>query len=235
MRKWTKGFHLAMIFLAGCSSDPTNEELGTNPGETSDRDLVAQENGEISLIDSADDILIAYFTRPENLEQEPTVEAVSGSSFNVIDNTLVGDVQVIVEMIAEQTGGELFSIQTEVGYPNVYDEHTAFATREVEEDARPTLMTDVAQMTEVDVLFIGFPVWWNRAPRAVLTFLEAYDLTDKQIIPFATHGGSGLTNSQNELQTLYPAYDFLEGFAARAGSVEDAEPNLLNWLDELGY
>ena len=204
MRKWTKGFHLAMIFLAGCSSDPTNEELGTNPGETSDRDLVAQENGEISLIDSADDILIAYFTRPENLEQEPTVEAVSGSSFNVIDNTLVGDVQVIVEMIAEQT---------EVGYPNVYDEHTAFATREVEEDARPTLMTDVAQMTEVDVLFIGFPVWWNRAPR----------------------GGSGLTNSQNELQTLYPAYDFLEGFAARAGSVEDAEPNLLNWLDELGY
>lgn len=138
-------------------------------------------------------------------------------------------------MIAEQTGGELFSIQTEVGYPNVYDEHTAFATREVEEDARPTLMTDVAQMTEVDVLFIGFPVWWNRAPRAVLTFLEAYDLTDKQIIPFATQGGSGLTDSQNELQTLYPAYDFLEGFAARAGSVEDAEPNLLNWLDELGY
>ena len=87
-------------------------------------------------------------------------------------------------------------------------------------------------MTEVDVLFIGFPVWWNRAPRAVLTFLETYDLTDKHIIPFATHGGSGLTNSQNELQTLYPAYDFLEGFAARAGSVEDAEPNLLNWLDD---
>lgn len=234
MRKWTKGFYLAMIFLAGCSSDPTNEELGTNPGETSDRDLVAQENGEISLIDSADDILIAYFTRPENLEQEPTVEAVSGSSFNVIDNTLVGDVQVIAEMIAEQTGGELFSIQTEAGYPNVYNELTAFSTREVEEDARPTLKAEVAQMNEVDVLFIGFPVWGYRAPRAVLTFLETYDLTDKQIIPFATHGGSGLTNSQNELQTLYPAYDFLEGFAARAGSVENAEPEVLEWLDHMG-
>ncbi len=61
-------------------------------------------------------------------------------------------------MIAEQTGGALFSIQTGSSYPNVYDEHTAFATREVEEDARPTLKADVAQMTEVDVLFIGFPV-----------------------------------------------------------------------------
>lgn len=235
MRKWRKGLYLAMIFLAGCSSDPTNEELDTNSGETSNRDLVAQENEEISLIDSTDDILIAYFTRPENLEQEPTVEAVSGSSFNVIDNTLIGDVQVITEMIAEQTGGELFSIQTEVGYPNVYDEHTAFATIEVEEDARPMLMADVAQMSDFDVIFIGFPVWWNRAPRAVLTFLEAYDLADKQIIPFATHGGSGLTNSRNELRTLYPDYQFLEGFAVKAGSVEDAEPDLLNWLGELGY
>ena len=68
----------------------------------------------------------------------------------------------------------------------------------------------------------------------MLTFLEAYDLTDKQIILFVTHGGSGLTNSQNELQTLYPAYDFLEGFAARAGSVEDAEPEVLEWLDHMG-
>lgn len=234
MNKWTKGLFLTMIFLAGCSSDSMNDEPDIGTTETSTSDTVTQQMRETG-IDGEADILIAYFTRPENLEHEPAVEAVSGSSFNVIDDTLVGDVQVIAEMIAEQTGGALFSIQTEVGYPNVYDEHTAFATREVEENARPTLMTDVAEMTEMDVLFIGFPVWWNRAPRAVLTFLETYDLTDKQIIPFATHGGSGLTNSQNELQTLYPAYDFLEGFAARAGSVEEAEPNLLNWLDELGY
>ena len=108
-------------------------------------------------IDGDADILIAYFTRPENLEHEPAVEAVSGSSFNVIDDTLVGDVQVIAEMIAEQTGGALFSIQTEVGYPNVYDEHTALRL-EVEEGARPTLMTDVAEMTEVDVSLSAFPV-----------------------------------------------------------------------------
>ncbi len=209
MNKWTKGLFLTMIFLAGCSSDSMNDEPDIGTTETSTSDTVTQQMRETG-IDGEADILIAYFTRPENLEHEPAVEAVSGSSFNVIDDTLVGDVQVIAEMIAEQTGGALFSIQTEVGYPNVYDEHTAFATREVEEDARPTLKADVAQMTEVD-------------------------LTDKQIIPFATHGGSGLTNSQNELQTLYPAYDFLEGFAARAGSVEEAEPNLLNWLDELGY
>ncbi len=45
----------------------------------------------------------------------------------------------MAEMIAEETGGELFSIQTESGYPNIYDEHTAIATVEVEEDARPML------------------------------------------------------------------------------------------------
>ncbi|WP_301389845.1 MULTISPECIES: flavodoxin [Enterococcus] len=233
MNKWTKGLFLTMLFLTGCSSDSMNDEPDIGTTETSTSDTITQQMRETG-IDGDADILIAYFTRPENLEHEPAVEAVSGSSFNVIDNTLIGDVQVIAEMIAEQTGGELFSIQTEVGYPNVYDEHTAFATREVEEDARPMLMADVAQMSDFDVIFIGFPVWWNRAPRAVLTFLEAYDLADKQIIPFATHGGSGLTNSRNELRTLYPDYQFLEGFAARAGSVEDAEPEVLEWLNHLG-
>ncbi|MFB8532537.1 hypothetical protein [Enterococcus casseliflavus] len=118
MNKWTKGLFLTMIFLAGCSSDSMNDEPDIGTTETSTSDTVTQQMRETG-IDGESDILIAYFIRPENLEHEPAVEAVSGSSFNVIDDTLVGDVQVIAEMIAEQTGGALFSIQTEVGYPNV--------------------------------------------------------------------------------------------------------------------
>ncbi|MET3090103.1 hypothetical protein [Enterococcus casseliflavus] len=92
MNKWTKGLFLTMLFLTGCSSDSMNDEPDLGTTETSTSDTITQQMRETG-IDGDADILIAYFTRPENLEHEPAVEAVSGSSFNVIDDTLVGDVQ----------------------------------------------------------------------------------------------------------------------------------------------
>ncbi|OTE89092.1 flavodoxin, partial [Escherichia coli] len=70
-------------------SNSMNDEPDIGTTETSTSDTVTQQMIETG-IDGEADILIAYFTRPENLEHEPAVEAVSGSSFNVIDDTLVG-------------------------------------------------------------------------------------------------------------------------------------------------
>jgi hypothetical protein len=41
-------------------------------------------------------------------------------------------------------------------------------------------------------------------PRPVNTFLEKYDFSGKTVIPFATSGGSSITNSVKQLKKLYP-------------------------------
>lgn len=58
-------------------------------------------------------ILIAYFTADENTE----ADAVSSASVTEIGGEEVGRVRAVADMIAEETGGELFSIQTSVEYP----------------------------------------------------------------------------------------------------------------------
>lgn len=234
MKKILYGILFLVIFLTGCGQSQNEEtENGAMTDNTAEVDGLESEqvgNGGVEAT-----IAIAYFTRPENLEQEPEIEAVSRASFNIVDGELAGDVRILAEMIAEETGGEIFSIQTVSGYPNIYDEHTATATVEVEEDARPELIENTEELENADVLFIGFPIWWNRAPRAILTFLESNDFSNKQIVPFATHGGNGLTNSQNELELLYPDYEFLPGFGVRGGNVEASETNLQDWLTEIGF
>lgn len=38
-------------------------------------------------------------------------------------------------------------------------------------------------MSEYDVVFLGFPIWWNREPSIINAFLNSYDFSDKIIVP----------------------------------------------------
>jgi hypothetical protein len=55
-----------------------------------------------------------------------------------------------------------------------------------------------------DVIFLGFPIWANRAPSIIRSFLESQDFKGKTIIPFATSGSSPIDNSVNQLKAAYP-------------------------------
>lgn len=72
------------------------------------------------------------------------------------------------------------------------------------ENSRPELGGDVLDLKGYDVVFLGYPIWWNLCPRPVNTFLEKYDFSGKTVIPFATSGGSSIANSVKQLKKLYP-------------------------------
>lgn len=57
----------------------------------------------------------------------------------------------------------------------------------------------------------GFPIWWYVAPTIINTFLEAYDFAGKQVVLFATSGGSGFGNTVKELQPSAPDAKITEG------------------------
>jgi flavodoxin len=67
---------------------------------------------------------------------------------------------------------------------------------------RPPITDSDAPVADVDVVFIGFPVWWYREPSVVDTFLEAYDFTGKTVVPFATSGSSGIGDSGKRMQQI---------------------------------
>ena len=54
----------------------------------------------------------------------------------------------------------LFSIQTTDSYPVNYDELIDLGGEEKSAAARPELSTQVENMADYDVIFLGYPNWW---------------------------------------------------------------------------
>ena len=60
-------------------------------------------------------------------------------------------------MIQAETGGDLFSIQTEEVYPADGGDLIDYAAEEQDEDARPELSTHIENLDNYDTIFIGYP------------------------------------------------------------------------------
>ncbi len=170
-------------------------------------------------------ILVAYFSH-------------TGENYSVgyIEK---GNTHIIADMIAEQTGGELFEIRTVNPYPDKYDECTDVAKREQQENARPELAEMVEDIEQYDVIFLGYPNWWGDMPMAVYTFLESYDFSGKTIVPFCTHEGSGLSSTESSIAEVCADAEVLDGLAVRGSvaqnSQDKANEAVTSWLKKAGF
>lgn len=62
-------------------------------------------------------------------------------------------------------------------------------------------LPDAETIAQYDTIFIGSPCWWHQPAMVVCTFLEAYDLKDKLIVPFITYGATTYLNES--MQKIY--------------------------------
>ena len=230
---------LLMVFaLAACSSqnggqesDPLTES-GNNtesaqPSNSGSSDSQNTESEGSSSDDSStnSNILVVFFSHTgENY------------SVGVIEK---GNTHIIADMIAEETGGDMFEIQPVNPYPDTYDACTDVAKKEQNENARPEFVGSVDNMDQYDTVFIGYPIWWGDLPMVVYTFLESYDFSGKTVIPFCTHEGSGLSGTNRSIESTCSGATVLDGLAIR-GSVaqnqqDTARSDVSKWLEGLDY
>ena len=91
------------------------------------------------------------------------------------------------------------------------------------ENSRPELGGEQIDIEDYDVVFLGYPIWWDLCPRPVNTFLEKYDFSGKTVILFATSGGSSITNSVKQLKKLYPKIVWRESRLLNGGVKQAGE------------
>ena len=94
---------------------------------------------------------------------------------------------------------------------------------------RPGIASKIDDMSQYEVVFIGFPVWWYREPSIIDTFAEAYDFSGKTIVPFVTSGSSGIGDSGRNIGELAKDAKVEEGkrFPANASAAE-----LKSWAEK---
>ena len=78
-------------------------------------------------------------------------------------------------------------------------------------NARPEIKAVSEDVSKYDYVFLGYPIWWDLAPRTVNSFIETSDLTGKTVIPFATSGSSTIANSVAVLKKSYPEINWQTG------------------------
>ena len=82
---------------------------------------------------------------------------------------------------------------------NWMDKHSRSSVEMKDKASRPEIIVGDLDVSGYDTILLGYPVWWYTAPTVVNTFLESYDFSGKNIILWATSGGSGLGKAKVDL------------------------------------
>lgn len=201
---------ISMISCANNSTTATSESKTTN-----------KENMRTSI--SGKKTLVAFFSH-------------TGENYGV-GNISEGNTHIIAKMIAEATGGTLFEIVPEKDYPHdSYDKVVEIAKQEKAQKARPAIKGDV-NIEEYDIIFIGYPNWWGDMPMPVYTFLENHDWNGKTIVPFCTHEGSGLSDTEIYISDVCNGATIAKGLAVRGETAqnnrEQARKSVTSWIEKL--
>lgn len=152
--------------------------------------------------------LAACSKTPEEKETQPNEEPQVIEQTESDGNVLVayfswsGNTKEMAEYIAEQTGGDVFEIEPLNAYPEDYNETGDIAKVERDENQRPEIANLPASIDEYDTIFIGYPIWWHTAPMIVGTFLENYDLSDKDVYPFTQSASMDTEQFENSMEFI---------------------------------
>lgn len=126
--------------------------------------------------------------------------------------------------IAAATGGELFEIAPALPYSRAdldwTDKNSRSSVEMNDEDCRPAMKSAPPDISGFDRIFIGFPIWWYVEPRIIDTFLESVDLTGKEVVAFATSGGSGIAGAERRMRALCPEAKWQKGKLVNRGAGE---------------
>ena len=151
-----------------------------------------------------------------------------------------GNTAIVAEMIAEQTGADLFEIvPVDDHYPMTYNELTNVARKEQNDKARPEYKGNVPDLSEYDTIFIGAPVWWGDWPMIMYTFFEKNQaaLSGKKLVPFSTHEGSGLSGFDRKLSKAISDSKVLKGLAIRGNDCQNKQDSVRksvnSWISKL--
>ena len=190
--------------------------------------------------------IFTYLNNNQN-ESQDTNETVSNESktddINIenMGNTLIlyfsmsGNTETVANYIHEEIGGDIVKLETVQTYPEDYDELVDYAREEQRDNTRPELETTIENIEQYDTIFMGYPNWSGHMPMPIYSFLDQYDLSNKTIAPFITHGGSGLSGTPANIANEEPDAVVTEGLAINGDDVDDCQDEVNEWLDELNF
>lgn len=177
--------------------------------------------------------LVVYFSRVDNTDFEPEIDAVSGASLLRCDGELTGNTQFMAAMLRELLDCDTAAITlTGSRYPSSYAETCVVGGQEIKDAARPEIQPIDA--SGYDEIILVYPLWWGTIPMPVATFLESQSFAGKTIHLVATQGSSGFAASTKEIRALVPDANVTEAISIYCDDIPTSAALLSAWLKSSG-
>ena len=167
---------------------------------------------------------------PDNPTPEPGTDGRALVVYFSCTNTTKG----VAEHIASVTESGMFRIEPEEPYTSAdldYNNSSSRANREQNDpSARPAIAGSLENLSDYDIVFLGYPIWWGKAPKIIFTFLESYNFAGKTIVPFCTSHSSGIGSSDTDLHALAAQATWMQG---RRFGGNASESDVREWIESL--
>ena len=220
---------ICLLGLTGCgnsASEPSDtqvfETIETGAGEQNTTDTADEDTKEQNTLDAIDEDSKEQSNlgaAGEGSGEQPAADENTNSENEtkaaVVYFSGTGNTKAVAEVIAAETGADIYEIVPAEEYTaddlNYNDDNCRANAEMNDESARPAIQNDLSAVSDYDTIYLGYPIWWGTCPRIIQTFLENYDVSAAQIYTFCTSGGSGISKSISDLQTIYPNLNIVDG------------------------
>lgn len=173
--------------------------------------------------------LVVYFSAPVQ-ERSGQVDGISSASRTSKGKTYKGNTEYIAELISKETKADMFEIVPQNAYADTYEPMVRRAEQEQEKDERPAIINKIKNISQYDTVYVGYPIWWSDMPQIMYTFFDTYDLKGKNIIPFCTHAGSGLSGTVGRIKKLEPQATVYKGLGIYRTDVTSSDSKVKSWI-----
>ena len=162
--------------------------------------------GATSLAEGLGNSIIIYFDYSENIVTDGLdVDAVSSASVaegpGVRD---IGNLLVMVDLIEQRSGATIYPLRINEKYAPMFDDMAQGALDDKENDRQFTFEQPLPDLSDVDTVFFGSPIWWYDMPQPVVNFFQQVDLSGKRFMYFSINRGSGNSGVIERLKALQP-------------------------------
>ena len=156
-----------------------------------------------------------------------------GNKILVAYFSATGTTKAVAEDLSKVMDATLFEIEPTEPYTPAdldwQDDKSRSSVEMHDPNSRPAVKNKVKDMSQYDVVFLGYPVWWYVAPTIINTFIDENNLDGKKVYCFATSGGSPIGPCVDALKKQYPNIDWQEGKLLNGATVSTLE----TWKKEI--
>lgn len=224
-----------IVSLTACGSNNSASEINSATSPSQESSVSSGESQTNSAtISSASNTVTSVNPAPSSTKSTKGQKASSNQKKILVAYfSWSGNTRQIANMIHNKIGGDIFEIKTKAPYSSDYNTVVNQAQQEQKQNARPVLASSVKNMSEYNIVFLGYPNWWSDLPMPVFTFIESYNFSGKTVIPFCTNGGGGFGRGVNSMKSKMPGAKFWDGFEINGSSAAGAQDDVNKWLDSI--